>query len=233
MRVYITGVSKGLGKALAEHYLSEGNFVTGIGRHHNFDHPNFSFIHCELRKIEEVLKVTFSTLDEEIILINNAGIIGNIQRLSEQERPDILEVMTVNTLAPMYLCHQFLRQTPTLSKLTIVNISSGAAINPIPSWASYCASKSAIDRFSETIQLEELEKGRNVRVLSVAPGVIDTNMQVEIRSANVENFSKVRNFIELQERSELLSTKDVVRKLVKLLNTKDIEHVVCSLKTIE
>lgn len=233
MKIYITGVSKGIGKALAERFLAEGNKVVGIGRGHSFDHPNFSFLQCEMRKIEEVKKIHFESDEEEVMLINNAGVIGNIQRVSDQEIPDMEEVMTVNTLAPMYLCHQFLRQLPSHAKLTIVNISSGAANRPIPSWASYCASKIALDRFSETIYLEEIEKNRNVRIYSVAPGVIDTSMQEKIRSTNPADFSSLNNFVAMKENHELLSTDATTDKLIRLLQLPYTGQVIRSLKELD
>lgn len=233
MKIYITGVSKGIGKALAEHFLATENQVVGIGRGHNIEHERFSFVHCELRKLEEVKRIKFESESEEVMLINNAGVIGNIQRVSDQETPDMEEVMTVNTLAPMYLCQQFLKQLPASKNLTILNISSGAANRPIPSWASYCASKIAMDRFSETIYLEEKEKNRNIRVYSVAPGVIDTSMQVKIRATDPADFSSLNNFIELNEKHELQSLETTVTKLVQLLDMPYTGQVIRSLKELD
>jgi benzil reductase ((S)-benzoin forming) len=230
MKIYITGVSKGIGKALAEYFLKAGNSVIGIGRGHMINHPNFSLLHCDLRKLDEAKKIKFEDDETGVMLINNAGVIGNIQRISDQETPDMAEVMTVNTLAPMYLCQQFLKQLPTSTNLTIVNISSGAANRAIPSWASYCASKVALDRFSETIYLEELEKNRNIRVYSISPGIIDTAMQEKIRATEPNDFSSLNNFRELKEKGELQSVETTVHKLISLLQLPYNGNVICSLK---
>jgi benzil reductase ((S)-benzoin forming) len=232
MKVYITGVSKGLGKALAEHFLLEGNSVIGIGRGHSIQHPNFSFIHCDLRKLDEVKKITFESDESGLMLINNAGVIGNIERVSDQEFSDIEEVMTVNSLAPMYLCQRLLRQMPLDQKISILNISSGAANRAIPSWAAYCASKSALDRFSETIYLEEVEKGREIAIYSVAPGVIDTAMQEKIRSTDPSDFSSLPNFVALNENAELQSTEQTVAKMDQLLKLPFNGKVISSLKDL-
>lgn len=232
MHVYITGVSKGLGKELTDHFLKEGHLVTGIGRSHSVEHENFSFIACDLRNLDEVLKVRFSSEDDHILLINNAGILGNIKRLSDQKIPDIKDVMTINTLAPMYLSTQLMKQTTLQTQVTIVNISSGAANKSIPSWASYCASKAALDRFSETFLFEEKEKGRNILIYSVAPGVIDTEMQEQIRKSKKVDFSSVDNFIKLKDRGELISPNYAVNKLVKLIESGDKDQVFWSLRDI-
>ena len=232
MHIYITGVSKGLGKEFVDYFLSTGNTVTGIGRSHSFDHPNFSFIQCDLSNLNEVKSVKFDSKENEVVLINNAGVIGNIQRISDQHESDIQEVMTVNTISPMILCQEFLRQTALEKTLTIINISSGAANRPIPSWAAYCSSKIAMDRFSETIYLEEQEKGRNINVFSIAPGVIDTSMQEKIRATNKVDFSSLDNFRSLHENGELTSTNDAVNKLVKLIQKKESNPVICNLNNL-
>lgn len=232
MHIYVTGVSKGLGKEFVEYFLTAGHLVTGIGRSHSFDHPNFNFIHCDLSNVNEVKSVKFDSKENEVVLINNAGVIGNIQRVSDQHESDIQEVMTVNTISPMILCQEFLRQTALEKTLTIINISSGAANRPIPSWAAYCSSKIAMDRFSETIYLEEQEKGRNIKVFSVAPGVIDTSMQKKIRASNKVDFSSFDNFISLHENGELTSPNYVVNKLVMLIHKTESNPVICSLKDL-
>lgn len=230
MHVFITGVSQGLGKALAEHFLSKGDSVIGIGRSHSFKDINFSFIKCDLEDVEAVNKIAFDILDDNILLINNAGIVGSIKRVSDQNESDILPVITVNSIAPMLLCQKLLKATSLKTNLTIINISSGAAKRAIPSWASYCASKAALEIFSETIYLEEMEKGRNIKVYSVSPGVLDTSMQEKIRSAKVEDFSSLDNFRELKATGQLLSPEIVVGKMMNLLQKEYSGQVIYSLK---
>lgn len=232
MKIFITGISKGLGKALALEFLQQGHSVVGIGRSHGIDHPHFSFIQCELEDLEAVKKIRFAAEGEECLLINNAGLIGNIERISEQKDSDIQQVMIVNALAPMLLCQQFLKDIPASIKTSILNISSGAARRSIPSWAAYCSSKAALDRFSETVYLEELEKGRNIRVYSVAPGVLDTDMQQTIRSSSPIAFSSHENFVKMKEEHELQSPVQTAEKLIKLLSQPFEGQVISSLKEI-
>lgn len=217
MRIYITGVSQGIGKALALELLSNGNTVIGFGRNNTIEHACYTFVYCDLNDLNSLQKIQFEADEEGAVLINNAGIIGPLTRISDQDRESLLSVMTVNTLAPMLLCQQFLKQVSQKTRAVIVNISSGAANRPIPSWASYCASKIALDRFSETICLEELEKGRNLAVYSIAPGVVDTPMQTEIRSADPEHFSSLNTFQELFKNKELTDPSEVAKKLASLL----------------
>lgn len=230
MKVVITGVSRGLGKALAEKYLEAGFKVLGIGRSHDIDHPNFRFICCDLSDPLQVNEVDFGQIDDETILINNAGIIGNIMRLSDQNEADASSVFHVNTIAPMVFCSKIARAVSPLQMLTIVNISSGAGRRPIPSWAAYCASKAALDLFSQTFLLEEKEKGRKIKVFSIAPGVIDTAMQQKIRRSEPKDFSSLSRFQELQQNDQLIQPSKVAERLMQFINDPNVStEVVCSL----
>lgn len=230
-KVYVTGVSRGLGKAVAEKFLKEGYAVIGIGRSSDIHHEHYSFQACDLNLTSDLENIQFDETSEEIILINNAGQIGNIQRISDQQTPDFEEVLRVNTLAPMYLSWVCLNQAKGAVK--IANISSGAATRAIPGWAAYCASKAALDRFSETLQLEETEKGRDVCIWAVAPGVIDTAMQEKIRAASPTHFSSLDTFLDLKKNDELTSPEAASDKLFRLIVHAEINRVVCSLREIE
>lgn len=232
MKVYITGTSKGLGKALVQLFLEEGDHVVGIGRNNVIEHVNFEFIECDMGDLNAVKEIRFSSDDTDCVLINNAGVIGTIRRVSDLDPTSIEEVMNVNTLAPMILCQQFLKDIPDSVATTIVNISSGASSRSIPGWAAYCASKAALDRFSETVYLEEQENGRKIRVYSVAPGVIDTGMQQSIRAAEPSDFSSLQTFRDLKENNELQSPVTVARKVMYLLSLPFDGRVIRSLREL-
>ncbi|MFO0494911.1 MAG: SDR family NAD(P)-dependent oxidoreductase [Flavobacteriia bacterium] len=217
MRVYITGVSGGIGKALAEAFLNEGNLVIGLGRRNNIQHPNFEFIPCDLNNLSMVEQFEFIADQEGCMLINNAGVIGPLKRIMDQQPKEIQEVMTVNVLLPMLLCQKFLQEVPIEKRTAILNISSGAANRAIPSWATYCASKIALDRFSESIYLEELEMSRHLKIYSIAPGAVDTPMQQAIRSARELDFSDVAKFQGMHENRQLLAPNEVAFKIVRFL----------------
>lgn len=231
MTVIITGVSGGIGRALAEKFIELGCQVIGIGRNTGLADKNFRFISCDLSKTDEIQRLDFGQIKGDVVLVNNAGVIGNIQRLSDQEFPDALEVLTVNTIAPMLLSAKVMKITESDQQITIVNISSGAGRRSIPSWASYCASKAALDRFSETFYLEEIEKARKIKVYSIAPGVIDTPMQNKIRQANPIHFSSRERFLELKENEQLKSAEETADQILQLINsdTFDPSNIVCSL----
>lgn len=229
--IIITGVSSGIGKALALDYLERGNKVIGIGRTNVIDHENYSFLKCDLSQTCEIEKLTFDLYDvDSLTLINNAGALGRIERLSEQTESDVVEVMTINAIAPMLLTQKVLKSYPIEKEFTLINISSGAGKRAIPSWASYCASKAALDLFSQTILEEELERSRKIKVYAVSPGVVDTVMQEKIRSASLPTFSSLQTFIDLKKENNLTSVMEVVEKLHLMLRLPYQNQVLYSLR---
>lgn len=225
----ITGVSRGLGKALAEAFLEADYKVIGIGRQADISHANFSFLQLDLGDHAAVEAFKLPEIDaDEVILINNAGILGEVKRVSATESDHAGQVMQVNVVAPMQLTAKAARLCGDSIPFTLVNISSGAGKRPIPSWAAYCASKAALDLFSETFLLEERELGRNTRVYAFAPGVVDTDMQQNIRTTDASDFSSVETFRDLKENNELADASQVAQKLLALLNKPYDGKVICS-----
>ncbi len=213
----VTGVSRGLGKAIVEQLLQKGEKVIGIGRKHNFLNDNFSFISCDFNSSDEISKIQFDTFNEPVTLINNAGIIGEINRISTKKEHDLSQVLQINTVAPFEILSKVYTKIENKNDFTLVSISSGAANRSIPSWSTYCASKAALNMLTENFFLEERELGHTPRVYVVSPGVIDTDMQKEIRSAEPEDFSSHRNFVSLKKNGELFSTEEAADRLLNLL----------------
>ena len=217
---FVTGVSTGIGKAVVIELLQDNYLVYGIGRTNTITNPNYQFIPLDFRKSELVAYFRFPQLPaQSYLLINNAGIIGEILPVGELNPEHIIEVMQVNTVAPQVLMNTFIQTFMRQNvPLHILNISSGAARRPIDAWATYCASKSSIDIFSETIKLEmELRDVKNFYIHSIAPGVVDTNMQTKIREASPLKFKASQRFQDLKTNGELLSQEFVAKKLMSLI----------------
>ncbi len=229
----VTGVSRGLGKAIVQELLLQNEKVIGIGRKSDFEHPNFQFYPCDLKSAEEIESLSFKVFKEPVTLINNAGIIGEINRISAKKQNDFAEVLQVNTIAPFELMKKVYNQMENKNLFTLVNISSGAANRSIPSWASYCASKSALNMITENFYLEEKELGFSPQVYAVSPGVIDTDMQKEIRSSEPDNFSSLENFVELKQKNALFSPEEASKRLFILLKQEYKNHVFFDLRDLK
>jgi len=233
MLVYITGCSIGLGKAFAEVCLERGNTVIGIGRKNTIQHERFQFQQADLRSVEAINALDLSMTDKTVMLINNAGILGSIQRSVSLDDATDEDVMAVNYLAPVRLCRKFIQEQPADSSLIVVNISSGAGRRSIPGWAAYCSSKAALDRFSETLQLELEELGKSIRVFSIAPGIIDTAMQEHIRAAEPNQFSSLDTFQSYYQANQLQTPAATATILLDALAKSRFKQVICSIKDVE
>ncbi|AEA43210.1 SDR family NAD(P)-dependent oxidoreductase [Fluviicola taffensis] len=232
--IIITGTSKGIGRAITENYLSLGEKVIGIGRNHTISNPNYTALSCDLSNQELVNQIPFTDLGEEpIIFIHNAGILGEVDYFEKLGAHVLVEVMQVNLFAGASILQKLLKQIPKEQSFKAIFISSGAGKNPIASWASYCASKAAVDLFCETIQLEEEQLGRlEFKCLSVAPGVVDTEMQATIRATTSETFSEIERFKEYKNSNQLYSPELVAKKLHQLIHEMPINQVQYSLRDI-
>jgi len=229
MNVYfITGTSKGIGYELAISLLNsdENNLIVGISRTNNITHKNFIFIKTDLSNIEEIEDFEFNLFDnvKRLVLVNNAGIIGDIKQTGKVSDKSIVDVYNINTIAPSVLINKFISQFQNNDfEKIILNISSGAGRHTISSWASYCASKSALDMYSEVVfdEQKRIKRRKSVKVYSIAPGIVDTPMQDIIRNATKEDFEFVDQFKEYKNKSMLTSANEVAEKLVEFLNNSN------------
>lgn len=228
----ITGTSSGIGKALAHFYLKKGEKVIGISRNNSITDDNFKHVMCDLsdkHQLHDLALLDLTSKDDfPICLINNAGIIGDIKRSHELTLTHYVDMAMVNLVAPQYLCSYVLSTFGFDNVDTIVNISSGAAQRPVPSWGSYCASKAGMDIFAETLNEEIKELGKSTKIFNLAPGVVDTGMQEAIRESGAKNFSGHQNFVDLKENDELRTPEEVAILLDEFINEEhhDNEGVV-------
>ena len=190
----ITGGSKGIGNGIISAYLANGYHIISISRTMNEKLSGKGVIQIaldltETNKITEQFQEIFELLTAaeiaKITLINNAGSLGQIGPLETLETARILEAVNLNTITPMLTSAAFVNLTKDWkAKKTIINISSGAAQKPYFGWSVYCSTKAGLDMLTKTLAIEQLEVENGVKVLAVAPGVVDTDMQVEIRKCD-------------------------------------------------
>ena len=127
---------------------------------------------------------------------------------------DIAEATAVNVLGVLFGSRIYSRLCMRSGKSgVLLNISSGAGRRAYAGWSSYCASKAAVDRLSEVVALEEA--GR-LRVHAVAPGVVESNMQAQVRGASMEQFPEVEKFRTLHRTGALATPEAAGRDLLRL-----------------
>ena len=221
----ITGGSKGIGNGLALKFKAEGYKIWSFARSSNENLAEENQITCDLTNLKEAEDTFSQTLakvlaesPQEIVLINNAGTLGTVDRLENNSVDSIDTAIRLNLTVPMALTATFIKKLEGADlKKEIINISSGAAASPYYGWSTYCSSKAAVDMFTQVVAKEQETASYPVRILSIYPGIVDTNMQTEIRSRNKEQFELIEKFIESKEQDLLSSPAEAANAVYELL----------------
>jgi benzil reductase ((S)-benzoin forming) len=103
----------------------------------------------------------------------------------------------------------------------VLNISSGLGRKAMASQAAYCAAKAGMDHFTRCLALEEALKPQGAKVCSLAPGVIDTGMQEQLRAAPAEAFPDKASFVGLKTGGSLTSPDDAAARIIAFLARPD------------
>ena len=155
---------------------------------------------------------------DEVALINNAGMIPPIGSLGSVGAEGISQALRVGLEAPMQLCATFLNATQAWAGLRkVLNISSGLGRKAMASQAPYCAAKAGMDHFTRCVALEEATKPNGAKVCSLAPGVIDTDMQQQLRGADPALFPDQTRFAELSREGQLASATQAAERVLAFL----------------
>lgn len=227
----VTGASRGLGRAVAEQLLARGHQVVSISRQAptNLGSPMLQHWSADLADAREVAARLQAWLGErgpetfdEINLINNAGVISQLAPLGDIAAADLANAVRVGLESPLLLTAAFLRATrgwPLPRKVMLV--SSGLGRRAMAGSASYCAAKAGLNHLARAVALEEAARPGGARIVSLAPGVIDTDMQVQLRSADAASFPERERFVGLQSGGHLDSPTQAAIKLLAYLDRAD------------
>ncbi|AQG98245.1 short-chain dehydrogenase [Burkholderia sp. KK1] len=226
IRAILTGHTRGLGAALARLLLEAGADVLAISRTRN---PELAARHPgKLHEVEfdlaDLTRLTawlagdtlprFLSGAGRVVLVNNAGLLAPVGSLADQDPAAVARAVSVNVAAPMALAAAVVQAGAQAADTRIVHISSGAARNAYPGWSVYCATKAALDHHARAVALDG---NRALRICSVAPGVVDTDMQAEIRGADLAHFPMRERFDALKRDGQLATPEASARKVVDYL----------------
>lgn len=218
---FITGTSSGIGKALVDALLKFGNNqIFGLSRTNTLHEDAFHHKVIDLSNAEEVAVFDFEEISkaDRIVLINNAGTLGEVKYVGQQSDENIRHSIQVNFVSAAVLMNKFIAKYQEVQAVKlIVNLSSGAADNAYDGWANYCSSKAALNMYTEVIHKEQEKQKYPVKSYAIAPGVVDTLMQEVIRETSSEDFSQLDKFKKLKQNHALYQAQDVARKMISLI----------------
>jgi NAD(P)-dependent dehydrogenase (short-subunit alcohol dehydrogenase family) len=228
----VTGVSRGLGAALATELLERGFEVLGIGRASNpaLNGEHYSFVRFDLAdsaRVDEALTPALSSLAERkpasVCLLNNAASIGAVGMLGRLAASEITSSLVVNLAAVLTLTNLFCRifADPGMAR-RVINVSSGAAQNALPGESVYCVAKAGMEMLTRALAAEQ--QAAKFRAITVRPGVIDTDMQAFARSQSPDVLPSVELFRGFHRDGRLVPPAVVAAKIVDKLVVGEVEH---------
>jgi NAD(P)-dependent dehydrogenase (short-subunit alcohol dehydrogenase family) len=233
----LTGASRGMGLAIAQQLLRPGCTLLCISRHAN------EALAAEARTKGAALTQWTADLADPVpvaervqawlrqqdaqrfaraALINNAGVVSAPGPLQATPLAEASRALRVGVEAALLLTAAFLDATDGWAgDRRVLNISSGLGRHAMAGSATYCAAKAGMDHFSRAVALEQAGRPHGARIVSLAPGVIDTEMQQQLRGADAARFPERERFAQLKAQGLLDSPAQAAAKVIAYLERPD------------
>jgi NAD(P)-dependent dehydrogenase (short-subunit alcohol dehydrogenase family) len=198
----VTGASRGIGAATARALAAAGWAVAlaardaaacaALATEIESAGGRASAVACDVARWPDVEGAVAATVDRFgriDLLVNNAGVVEPIAALAEADPADWGRLVDINVKGVFHGLRAALPRMIAQGSGVVVNISSGAATNPLEGWSAYCASKAAVLMLTRQAHLEAADKG--VRVVGLSPGTVATDMQRVIKASGVNRVSRL------------------------------------------
>lgn len=241
----LTGASRGMGLAMAEQLIARDRLLLCLSRR---THPelqaradaagaillqwpiDLSDTEAAATRLTQWLDAQAPAGLASATLINNAGVIPTVAPLEAVPAAEVAQALRVGLEAPMLLTGAFLAATGRWvasgwrGPRKVLNISSGLGRYPMASQAPYCAAKAGLDHFTRCAALDQAQQPHGARLVSLAPGVIDTDMQVHLRGADAATFPDRARFVDLQRGGQLTPPTEAATRVLAWLDRPDFGH---------
>jgi NAD(P)-dependent dehydrogenase (short-subunit alcohol dehydrogenase family) len=217
--VLITGVSSGIGHALAQSFLENGVRVFGVSRRKPEDlleHQRFMFLTLDLtdyNAVADALPELLEDVGSLDLVVLNAGILGRITDLSDASLDELKRTMEINLWANKMLIDELLDNGLRISQ--IVAISSGASINGHRGWSGYSLSKAALNMLIKLYAAENPE----THCCALAPGLVDTAMQDYLASLpDDERYPSLERIRSRRGTSDMPTPEELAPRLIETMS---------------
>ena len=233
----ITGASRGMGAAMARQIAARSGQVLltlargpapelSLGATSRHEHWKVDLAEPGpvAARLAGWLAAQRAAVDAGAVLINNAGMLGEVGAIDGADPALTAEAVRVNLEAPILLTQAFLRATAGWpGPRDVLQISSGAGRNAYAGWSLYCATKAGLDHFTRAAVLDEAQRpeGTRARLVSLAPGVIDTAMQDAARKADPKAFPELQRFLDLKANNQLATPEAAATRVLAYLERPD------------
>ncbi|MDF1598888.1 SDR family oxidoreductase [Mesorhizobium sp. YIM 152430] len=221
-KAIVTGHSRGLGEAIAAALLDSHVDVLGLSRRSSAhlaatNGAKLTQVALDLgdaaaladRALADRIEA-FCAGAERVLLVNNAGMVKPIGPVGTGGAEAIAKAVTLNVTGPLVLADLFQAVAAPVRDRRILHISSGAGRRGMAGWSIYCATKAALDNHARAVAEDGIA---GLRISSLAPGVIDTDMQADIRGSTVEQFPAIDQFKAMKADGVLSSPAEAGTKI--------------------
>jgi benzil reductase ((S)-benzoin forming) len=240
----ISGASRGMGEAIASQLLDAGHVVIGISRGQSAALANQAKLATQGGRLEQwshdlsqplaAAQALQSWLQAQprgsfsrATLINNAGVVPTPGPVDSASLEELSSAIRIGLEACLLLSSAFLRATSDMgSKRRVLNISSGLGRRAMAGSAAYCAAKAGMDNLSRAMALDEAAKSDGAAIVSLAPGIIDTDMQAQLRGGDPSKFPDQAVFAGFKASGQLLSPAAAAAKVLSYLGGPNFGSVV-------
>lgn len=190
----VTGAGRGIGRAIALAFAREGADLVLVSR--TFEEVNETArrarefgvqarpMKADVSRrddVESMVRLAVEKLCRIDVLVNNAGVLGPIGPLAENDPDRWVETLHINLIGTFLCCRAVLPYMMEERKGKIINLSGGGAASPRPFFSAYAASKAAVVRLTETLADEAKEF--NIQVNAIAPGAVNTRLLDQVLAA--------------------------------------------------
>ncbi|CAN5319079.1 SDR family oxidoreductase [soil metagenome] len=227
--VWISGASRGIGAALVAQQPYSDAIVYDLSR--SGGTPSTTHVPVDLADPPSwsTAAAHFAAglaehAPDRAVFVHNAATIEPMGPAGATDPAAYEASVLLNAAAPQALGAAFLAAVAAAGtpEATLAIISSGAATGARAGWSAYCAGKAAVEMWVRTVGLEQAAREHGVRVLAIAPGVIDTDMQALIRQQSAAVFPTVDRFVEMHQQGQLVSPEDAARDLWDVIANRDL-----------
>jgi len=206
----VTGAGRGIGRAIALAYASEGAQLILAARTESELQETVAVcrtlgavalpVATDISDVEQVKQLVDTALNRfghVDVLVNSAGVYGPIGPVAENALDDWRQALAVNLFGPLYLCRALLPHFIDRKQGKIILLGGGGATAPLPCFSAYAASKAGLARLADTLAAELVED--NVQVNVIAPGLVDTKLQDEVLAAGQKSGSLLHKIAQARE----------------------------------
>lgn len=228
---FVTGVSRGLGEALAAQLLDAGWQVTGIGRTTSprLANPRFTWLRADLADVDAIVPEVLAAMraaaamsPSHALLVNNAAVAEPVGRLGRLADDALAMALAVNLVAPTLLANLFCNAFGNArADRRVINVSSGLAARALAGAAPYSIAKCGMEMLTRALAVDH--PGQTFAAVTLRPGIIDTGMQVFMRSRPSDDLPDVDMFRNFHDGGQLVAADRVAQVTIASLVDRGVE----------